>query len=178
MIASNVLNVVPADLLHTVDHFAPSSRGANADPEQQAKATKRGGSRMGDQPPIGSRNSFERGLAVRRQVLGEEYVDASLSGASGFDAEFQRLITSYCWGEIWTRDGLPRKTRSLLNIAMMAALGRPHELQLHVGGARANGCTVEEIEEVILQVAVYCGIPAALDALRITRQVLEASDDE
>jgi 4-carboxymuconolactone decarboxylase len=116
---------------------------------------------------------YQKGLAVRREVLGADYVERSIQGADEFTAPFQQLITEYCWGEIWTRDDLPRATRSLINIAMMTALNRPQELRLHVRGAVRNGCTVNEIRGVLLQAAVYCGIPAALDAFRVAREVIQ-----
>lgn len=114
---------------------------------------------------------FERGLAVRRAVLGAEYVDRALADADEFTQPLQELVTEYCWGEIWTRPGLPRKTRSLLNIAMLVALNRPHELKLHLRGALRNGCSRAEIMEVLLQAAIYCGVPAAVDSFRIAREV-------
>ena len=109
---------------------------------------------------------YDKGLGIRREVLGTEYVDRSLAGASAFARPLQDLVTEYCWGGIWGRPGLPRETRSLLNIAMLAALNRQHELRLHVKGALTNGCTRDEIQEVILQVLIYCGAPAALEASR------------
>jgi 4-carboxymuconolactone decarboxylase len=120
--------------------------------------------------------NYEAGLAVRRAVLGDEYVDRALADAGDFMAPFQQLITEYCWGDIWTRDDLPRRTRSLLNIAMMTALNRPNELRLHLRGALNNGCTAEEIRGVLLQAAVYCGVPAALDAFKIALDVIAESD--
>jgi 4-carboxymuconolactone decarboxylase len=116
---------------------------------------------------------FERGLAVRREVLGAAYVDRSLAEADDFSRPMQDLVTEYCWGEIWTQPELPRKTRSLINIAMISALNRPHELNLHVRGALRNGCTKEEIRAVLMQVAIYCGVPAAIDGLRVAREVLK-----
>jgi 4-carboxymuconolactone decarboxylase len=116
---------------------------------------------------------FERGLAVRREVLGAAYVDRSLAEADDFSRPMQELVTEYCWGEIWTQPELPRKTRSLINIAMISALNRPHELKLHVRGALRNGCTKEEIRAVLMQVAIYCGVPAAIDGLRVAREVLK-----
>jgi 4-carboxymuconolactone decarboxylase len=116
--------------------------------------------------------NYDEGLIIRREVLGDAYVDQSLRNADEFTAPLQQLITEYCWGDIWTRDDLPRATRSLVNIAMMTALNRPHELGLHVRGALTNGCTTEEIRGVLLQAAVYCGVPAALDAFRVARQVI------
>jgi len=120
-----------------------------------------------------SGSRYERGLAVRRAVLGEEYVNRSLQEADEFTRPLQELITEFCWGSIWTRQGLDAKTRSLINLAIMTALNRPHELRLHVRGALHNGCTAEEIREVLLQTAVYCGVPAALDSFRVAREVLK-----
>ena len=115
---------------------------------------------------------FDKGLAVRREVLGDAYVDNALSSVDDLTRPMQDLVTEYCWGAVWTRPGLPRQTRSLLNLAMMTALVRPHELETHVRGALNNGCTKEEIAEVFLQAAVYCGIPAALDSFRVLKHVL------
>lgn len=119
---------------------------------------------------------FERGLKIRREVLGAEYVDNSLRSADDFNRPMQELTTTYCWGEVWARPGLPRKTRSLLNLAMLTALNRPHELRLHVRGALNNGVTREEIREVFLQVAIYCGVPVAIDAFRNAREVFAEID--
>ena len=115
---------------------------------------------------------FDEGLAIRREVLGTEYVDAALERATPFAKPLQELVTEYCWGSIWSRPGLERRTRSLINLAMLTALNRPHELAGHVRGALRNGCSEEEIQEVLLQAAVYCGLPAALDALRVAEKVL------
>jgi 4-carboxymuconolactone decarboxylase len=115
---------------------------------------------------------FQEGLRIRRDVLGSEHVDASLSRADDFTRPLQELITEFCWGAVWARPGLDRKTRSLLNLAMLTALNRPHEVKLHVRGALNNGCTSEEIREVLLQAAVYCGIPAAVDSFRVAQEVL------
>lgn len=120
----------------------------------------------------------EVGLAIRREVLGDEYVDRALAVTTDFDQDFQRLVTEYCWGAVWGRDGLPRKTRSLLNIAMMAAINRPHELRIHARAALRNGCTVDEVQEVLMQVAVYCGIPAGLDGLRTAREAMSEAETE
>jgi 4-carboxymuconolactone decarboxylase len=120
----------------------------------------------------GASKLFKSGLTVRRAVLGRAYVDKSLAAADWFNMPFQELTTEYCWGKIWSRPGLPRKTRSLLNLAMLVALNRPHELKLHVRGALNNGVTPQEIQEVMLQVAIYCGIPASLEGFRIAREVL------
>jgi len=102
---------------------------------------------------------FDRGLKLRREVLGAEYVDASIANADDFNRPMQELVTQFAWGEIWNRPGLDRRTRSLLNLAMITALNRPHELELHVRGAVNNGVTVDEMREVFLQTAVYCGMP-------------------
>jgi len=116
---------------------------------------------------------FEKGLEVRRAVLGKEYVDKSISDADDFTQPLQELVTEYCWGSIWTRPGLPRKTRSLINLAMLTALNRPHEVKLHLRGALNNGCSKEEIMEVLLQAAIYCGIPAAVDSFRTAKEFLQ-----
>lgn len=119
---------------------------------------------------------FERGLEIRRAVLGADYVDRSIASADAFTEDLQRLVTTYCWGEVWGRPGLDRKTRSMLNLAMITALNRPHELKLHVRGALNNGLTREDIREVFLQTAIYCGAPAAIDAFRTAREVFDESD--
>ncbi len=120
-----------------------------------------------------NKEMFEKGLAIRRQVLGAEYVDAALSTADDFNRPMQELVTEYCWGEIWGRPGLNRKMRSMLNLAMLSALNRPHEIKAHVRGALANGVTKGEITEVFLQVAIYCGVPAAVDSFRLAREVFK-----
>ncbi|GGX15033.1 carboxymuconolactone decarboxylase family protein [Pigmentiphaga litoralis] len=116
---------------------------------------------------------FEDGLKTRREVLGSEYVDNSLKNAGEFDMPMQELVTQYCWGDIWNRPGLDRRTRSLLNLAMLTALNRPHELKVHVRGALTNGVTKEEITEVFLQAAVYCGVPAGVDSFRTAKEVFK-----
>ena len=116
---------------------------------------------------------FDKGLKVRREVLGAEYVDKSIREADDFTREMQELVTQYCWGDIWNRPGLDRRTRSFLNLAMITALNRPHELKLHVRGALQNGLTRDEIKEVFLQAAIYCGVPAALDSFRVAREVFK-----
>jgi 4-carboxymuconolactone decarboxylase len=118
---------------------------------------------------------FEKGLEVRRAVLGKEYVDKLISDADDFTQPLQELVTEYCWGSIWTRPGLPRKTRSLINLAMFTALNRPHEVKLHLRGALNNGCSKEEIMEVLLQTAIYCGVPAAVDSFRTAKEFLQES---
>ena len=120
---------------------------------------------------------FEEGLAVRRAVLGSEYVDKAIADADELTRPLQELITEYCWGAVWTRPGLPRTMRSLINLAMLTALNRPHEVRLHLRGALRNGCTKEEIMEVLLQSAIYCGVPAALDSVRIAREVFGERDE-
>ena len=114
---------------------------------------------------------YEEGMAVRKAVLGAEHVEKSLRAADEFTRPMQELVTEYCWGEIWTRPGLDRRTRSFLNLAMLTALNRPHEIKLHVRGALNNGLTKDELMEVFLQSAIYCGVPAALDAMRAAKEV-------
>lgn len=121
---------------------------------------------------------FRRGMEVRREVLGDEYVENALKSSTPFSKPLQELVAENCWGEIWTRDALPRRTRSLVTIATLAALKAPTELKAHVLGALRNGCTVEEIQEVLLQSAVYCGIPAGIDAFRAAREVIEAWEEK
>jgi 4-carboxymuconolactone decarboxylase len=115
---------------------------------------------------------FQKGLEVRRKVLGAEYVDGGIAKADDFMMAFQRITTEWCWGYAWGREGLDHKTRSLLNLAMLTALGRTPEIKLHTKGALANGVTVEEIKEVLLHATVYCGIPAGLDAFKAAHEVL------
>lgn len=115
---------------------------------------------------------FERGLAARKAVLGSEYVEKSLAQADEFSRPLQELVTEYCWGAVWTREGLPRKTRSLLNLAMLTALNRQHELKLHVMGALRNGCTQLEIQEALLQATIYAGVPAGVEAFRTAREAI------
>jgi 4-carboxymuconolactone decarboxylase len=119
---------------------------------------------------------FERGLAIRKDVLGAEFVERSLASADAFNRPMQELTTEYCWGAVWGRDGLPRKTRSMLNLAMISILNRPHELKMHVKGALKNGVTKEEITEILLQVAIYAGIPAGVDAFRIAKEAFAELD--
>lgn len=109
---------------------------------------------------------FEKGLATRRKVLGDAYVDSAMKGADPFSMPLQEYVTKYCWGDVWNRPGLDLKSRSLINLAMLAALNRPHELKIHLRGALNNGLTKDEISEAFLQVAVYCGAPASMDAYR------------
>ena len=116
--------------------------------------------------------SFQRGLDTRRDVLGKDYVDQSIKNADDFNLPMQELVTEYCWDRVWNRPGLDRKTRSMLNIAMLTALNRPHELRLHVKGAIRNGVTKDEIREILLQTAIYCGVPAAIDGFRTAKEAL------
>jgi len=118
-----------------------------------------------------NKNLFDLGLQTRREVLGSEYVDQSIRNADAFTREMQELVTQYCWGDIWNRPGLDRKSRSMLNLAMISALNRPHELKVHLRGSLRNGVTQDEIKEIFLQVAIYCGAPAAMDAFRLAREV-------
>lgn len=119
-----------------------------------------------------------RGLEIRRQVLGAEYVDNSIANATAFTRPLQDLVTDYCWGAVWARPGLDRRTRSLLNVAMLTALNHQTELGLHVRGALRNGCTHAEIQEALLQAAIYCGVPAAIDAFRTAQAALTAAADD
>ena len=119
-----------------------------------------------------TKDLYERGLEIRRAVLGPDYVDAALASADEFNSAMQDLTTEYCWGWTWGRDSLPRKTRSLLNLAMLSALNRPHEFKVHVRGALRNGVTRDEIRETLLQVAIYCGIPAGVEAFRLAKDAI------
>jgi len=120
---------------------------------------------------------YEKGLKNRKSVLGTDYVEKAINAADDFNRPFQKLVTTYCWGEIWGREELPRKIRSMLNIAMLTALNRPHELKLHLRGALNNGVSRTEIREVLMQTAIYCGIPAAVDAFRSAREVFNENDN-
>jgi 4-carboxymuconolactone decarboxylase len=113
---------------------------------------------------------FERGLAIRKDVLGKEFVEKSFAAADDFNRPMQELVTEYCWGAVWGREELSRKTRSMLNLAMISCLNRPHELKMHVKGALKNGVSKDEIREVFLQVAIYAGVPAGVDSFRIARE--------
>lgn len=117
--------------------------------------------------------TFQAGLAVRKAVLGEEYVNNSLANADDFTAPLQQYLTEHAWGAVWVREGLSRKTRSMLNLAMLTALNRPNELKLHIKGALNNGVSKEEMREIFLQAAVYCGAPAGLDSFKIAQQVFK-----
>jgi 4-carboxymuconolactone decarboxylase len=133
-----------------------------------AKATAKKG-----RPNPRNRKLYDEGMKLRKAVLGADYVDNSMANADDFMMSFQDVTTEYCWGYVWSRPGLPKKTRSMLNLAMLAALNRGPELKLHVNGALTNGLSKEEIKEIFLQVAIYCGIPAGLDAFKIARDVFK-----
>jgi 4-carboxymuconolactone decarboxylase len=123
------------------------------------------------------RQRYEQGMKVRRDVLGDAHVNASLKNRNEFNEAFQDLTTRYAWGEIWTRPGLPRQTRSMLTLAMMVALNRPEELRMHLRAALNNGVTREEIQEVLLQTAIYCGMPAANTAFHLAQEVFEQQEN-
>ncbi len=116
---------------------------------------------------------FEKGLSIRRAVLGAEFVDKAIASADDFNRPLQELVTQYCWGEVCGRPGLDRRTRSIMNLAMLSALNRPHEVKMHIKGALNNGLTKDDIKEVFLQVAIYCGVPAAVDSFRIAKEVFQ-----
>ncbi len=119
-----------------------------------------------------SDDRFERGMAVRREVLGDEHVDRAMAAATDLTADFQQMLTRYAWGEIWARPGLDRRTRSCITLAMLVALNRPAELRMHLQAARRNGVARDEIKEILLQTAIYCGLPAANAAFAIAQEVL------
>ncbi|MDO9023663.1 carboxymuconolactone decarboxylase family protein [Zwartia sp.] len=121
---------------------------------------------------------FKKGLEIRRAVVGDAYVDKSLASADDLTAPLQKLVTEYCWGDVWARPGLDLKTRSFLNLAWLIALNRPNELRLHMRGAINNGVTQSEIQEVILQAAIYCGVPASLDAMKAAKEVIAEMTNE
>ena len=122
--------------------------------------------------------TFDRGLEIRKSVIGKEFVDKAFATADDFNRPLQELVTEYCWGAVWGREELPKKIRSFLNLGMLAALNRPHELKVHVKGALRNGLTKDEIREVFLQVAIYCGVPAAVDSFRIAREAFAEFEKE
>jgi 4-carboxymuconolactone decarboxylase len=117
-------------------------------------------------------DAYQRGLRVRGEVLGEAHVERAISSASEFSRPLQDLVTEYCWGHVWARPGLPRRERSLLNLGMLTALNRSHELGVHARGAIRNGCTAAEIQETLLQAAIYCGVPAAMEAFRVVEAAI------
>ena len=123
-----------------------------------------------------SSEMFEKGISKRRKVLGDEYVDKALASADEFGADLQKLITEYAWGEVWNKESLTDKERSMINLGMIAALNRPHELKLHIKGALNNGLTKNQIRDIFLQVTVYCGAPAGIDSMRLAREVFAEID--
>jgi 4-carboxymuconolactone decarboxylase len=125
-----------------------------------------------------STERFERGLEIRREVLGAEYVDRSLNAADDFTRDLQELVTEYCWGAGWGREALTRRDRSLLNLAMLGSLNRATEFKLHLRGALRNGCTREEIKDTLMQLTIYAGVPAGVEAFRLAREVLDAWEAE
>jgi 4-carboxymuconolactone decarboxylase len=129
-------------------------------------------------PPEFDNPQFKKGLTVRREVLGAEYVDKSVQQVDDFMKPMQKMTTEWCWGEIWTRPLLDRKTRSIINLAMLSALNRPNEIRLHVRGALNNGLSIAEIQEVLLQVCIYCGVPAALDSFKVAKEVIDQVEAE
>jgi 4-carboxymuconolactone decarboxylase len=122
------------------------------------------------------KKTHDKGLEIRTAVLGEAYVSNALKNADDFNKPFQELVTEYCWGAVWGREELPRKTRSMLNLAMISILNRPHELRVHIKGALVNGVTKDEIREIFMQVAIYAGVPAGVDSFRIAREVFAEID--
>ena len=124
------------------------------------------------------KQTFEKGLEIRKSVLGAEFVDAAFKAADDFNLPMQELVTEYCWGAVWGRDGLSKKTRSMLNLAMISALNRPHELKLHIAGALKNGVTRDEIREIFMQVAIYVGVPAGVDSFRQAKEVFAQLDKQ
>lgn len=125
-------------------------------------------------PSPSADNRFEAGVKVRRKVLGDEYVERSLANRTPVTAPLQQLITEYCWGAVWSRPGLDHRTRSMITVAMLIARGQYEELALHVRGAKTNGCTNDEIVEIVLQSAIYCGVPASLSAMKVVKTVLDS----
>jgi 4-carboxymuconolactone decarboxylase len=123
-----------------------------------------------------NKDAFEKGLQTRREVLGSEYVDSSIKNAGEFNMPMQELVTEYAWNAIWNRPGLDRRSRSMINLAMLTALNRPHELKLHLKGAINNGLTKDEIREILMQTAIYCGVPAAIDSFRCAKEVFAEMD--
>ncbi|MDF1749546.1 MAG: carboxymuconolactone decarboxylase family protein [Alphaproteobacteria bacterium] len=117
--------------------------------------------------------TYDKGMKIRRATLGDSYVDKAVANMDDFTSDLQELVTTYCWGEVWGREGLDRKTRSTINLAMISALNRPHELAAHVRGAINNGLSKDEIKEILLQVGIYCGVPAMVDSFRIAKTVLD-----
>lgn len=120
---------------------------------------------------------FQKGLRIRKEVLGAEHVERSLAKADDFTGEFQKMVTEWCWGELWGRPGLDRRTRSIINLSMLTALNRPNEVRLHVRGALNNGLSKDDIKEVLLQAMIYCGVPAALDSMKVAADVFREEEE-
>lgn len=152
---------------------AGMSAKAGNNPAPRKKAAAKGETR-----PEFASELFANGLDMRRSVLGAAYVDASLANVDPFMVDFQKLVTEYCWGDVWTRPGLDKRHRSMLNIAMLTALNRGPELRLHLRGALNNGVTRDEIKEILLQTCIYCGIPAGLDAFKHAAAVFKEADGQ
>jgi 4-carboxymuconolactone decarboxylase len=130
-------------------------------------------------PSLGvNRTAYEKGLEIRAAVLGQKYVDKAVTDADDFTRPFQALVTEYCWGAVWGRDDLPRKTRSMLTLAMISVLNRPQELRTHISAALTNGVTRDEIREIFMHVAIYAGVPAAVDSFRIARETFSELDED
>jgi len=125
-----------------------------------------------------SKDVFDKGFEIRKSVLGAEFVEKSFASADDFNRPLQELVTEYCWGAVWGRDTLDKKTRSMLNLAMLSALNRPHELKMHVKGALVNGVTRDEIREIFMQVAIYAGVPAGVDSFRAAKEVFAQLDSQ
>jgi 4-carboxymuconolactone decarboxylase len=160
-----VAGVTPA-LRRTRDAALPFGQICNP---PTGSARRRAFSELEETPPM-DKARFDKGLEVRTAVLGKDYVETSMKNADDFNRPFQEFVTEYCWGTAWGSDGLSHKTRSMLNIAMISILNRPHELKIHVKGALRNGVTKDEIREVLTQVAIYAGVPCGVDAFRIARE--------
>ncbi|NKJ49036.1 4-carboxymuconolactone decarboxylase [Burkholderia sp. SG-MS1] len=124
-----------------------------------------------------SNEKLEQGLAIRKQVLGAQHVERSLAAADDFNKPIQELVTEYCWGHVWGNEDLPRQTRSLLNIAMLTALNRSHELKVHIQGALRNGVSKQQIQATLMQTAIYCGVPAALESFRVASDAIKTFDE-
>jgi len=124
------------------------------------------------------RATYDKGMKIRRETLGDAYVDKAVAGIDDFTRDFQEMVTTYCWGEVWGREGLDRKTRSIINLAMISTLNRQHELAAHIRGAINNGVSRDEIKEVLLQVGIYAGVPAMVDSFRTAKAVLAEIDGD
>lgn len=125
-----------------------------------------------------NKDKYDKGLKVRVEVVGEEYVESAIKNATDFNRPMQELITEYCWGEVWARPELPRKTRSMINLAMLTALNRPNELKLHIEGSLRNGVTQEEIREIFLQSIIYCGVPAGVESFKIAQEIFNEMEEK